>query len=94
MPSLPAANPRHDRRALALKAVLLAALVLVSFGACFFARELSFSVMGWPLHFWIASQGAVLVFIAILAVYTWAMNRLEARDGEGDGSGSDGAGGG
>ena len=81
MPPAPATNPRHDRRALALKAVLLAVLVLVSFGTCFFARELSFSVMGWPLHFWIASQGAVLVFIAILAVYTWAMNRLDREHG-------------
>jgi putative solute:sodium symporter small subunit len=94
MPPAPATNPRHDRRALALKAVLLVVLVLVSFGTCFFARELSFSVMGWPLHFWIASQGAVLVFIAILAVYTWAMNRLEARDGEGGGDGPDDGGGG
>ncbi len=70
----------HDRRALALKAVLLVVMVLVSFGVCFFARDLSFTVMGWPLHFWIAAQGGVLVFIVIVAFYAWIMNRMEARD--------------
>ena len=70
----------HDRRALALKAVLLSVMVLVSFGVCFFARELSFVVMGWPVHFWMAAQGAVLVFIVIVVVYASAMSRLEAEE--------------
>ena len=74
------ANENHDRRALALKAVLLVVMVLVSFGVCFFARDLSFTVAGWPLHFWIAAQGGVLVFIAIVAFYAWFMNRMEARE--------------
>ena len=73
-------SENHDRRALALKAVLLVVMVLVSFGVCFFARELSFIVFGWPLHFWIAAQGGVLVFIAIVAIYAWIMNRMEARE--------------
>ncbi len=80
----------HDRRALALKAVLLLAMVLVSFGACFFARELSVVVLGWPLHFWIAAQGAVLAFIAIVAVYAGVMSRIEAAQAE-EGQGGDGA---
>ena len=70
----------HDRRALALKAVLLSVMVMVSFGVCFFARELSFVVMGWPVHFWMAAQGAVLVFIVIVVVYATVMSRLEAED--------------
>ncbi len=70
----------HDRRALVLKAVLLSVMFLVSFGVCFFARDLSFVVNGWPLHFWMAAQGAVLVFIAIVVVYAIVMNRLEAEE--------------
>ncbi len=88
--SEPSANENHDRRALVLKAVLLLVMFLVSFGACFFARELSFTVLGWPLHFWIAAQGGVLVFIAIVALYAWVMARLDARDeqaGRGGGQG-------
>lgn len=91
MPPVPAPTEHHDRRALALKGVLLTLMVLVSFGSCFFARELSVVVMGWPLHMWIASQGAVLVFIAIVAVHAWAMGRLEA--GQGDEAASSAAGG-
>lgn len=81
----------HDRRALALKAVLLSVMVTVSFGVCFFARELSFVVMGWPVHFWMAAQGAVLVFIVIVVVYASVMSRLEAQEEkQRDGEASDG----
>ena len=81
----------HDRRALALKAVLLSVMALVSFGVCFFARELSFVVMGWPVHFWMAAQGAVLVFIVIVVVYASVMSHLEAgEEGQRDGEAIDG----
>jgi cation/acetate symporter len=38
-------------------------------------------VAGWPLGFWFAAQGSVLVFIAIVAVYAWLANRRD-RGGE------------
>ena len=60
-----------------LKAVLLALWALASFGACYFARDLQFLVAGWPFGFWMAAQGAVLVFLAIVVVHAWAMNRYE-----------------
>jgi cation/acetate symporter len=41
---------------------------------------LAFEVNGWPLYFWMAAQGSVLVFIAIVAVYAWLMNRWEAEE--------------
>jgi putative solute:sodium symporter small subunit len=73
----PQAQERHDPRVLALKAALLAVWVLVTFVACFFARDLDFMVGQWPFGYWVAAQGAVLAFIAIVAVYAWAMARLE-----------------
>ena len=57
--------------------------VLASFVACYFARDLQMPVAGWPLGFWIAAQGAVLVFIAIVVVYCWAMSRFERQDARG-----------
>ncbi len=71
----------HDVRHLKLKAALLLVWVAVSFGAIFFARDLSLSWGGWQLGYWMASQGAVLVFIAIVVVYAWAMSRFERSDG-------------
>jgi putative solute:sodium symporter small subunit len=70
-------SEKHNRRALVLKAGLLAVFILASFGVCFFARDLNFVMMGWPLHFWMAAQGSVLVFMVVLVVYAHVMNRLE-----------------
>ena len=73
----------HDVRHLKLKAGLLLLWALVSFGATYFARDLQVLVFGgWPLGYWIAAQGAVLVFIGIVVVYGWAMNRFERQDAE------------
>ena len=60
-----------------LKAVLLTVWALACFGVCYFARDLQFLVAGWPFGFWMAAQGAVLVFLAIVVVHAWAMNRYE-----------------
>lgn len=71
----------HDVRHLWLKAGLLGVWVLVSFVATYFARDLQHITWGdWPLGYWIAAQGAVLVFIGIVVVYAWAMSRFERQD--------------
>lgn len=73
----------HDVRHLKLKAGLLLLWALVSFVAMYFARDLqSLVVGGWPLGYWIAAQGAVVVFIGIVVAYCWAMNRFERQDAE------------
>ena len=78
-PADPAELPqrRYWRRARRLSAVLLLVWALTSFGLSYFARQLSFSFFGWPFSFWVASQGALLVFGAIVAYYAYAMRRLD-----------------
>jgi cation/acetate symporter len=61
--------------------VLLLLWFAAAFGGTFFARDLHVMVAGWPLGFWFAAQGSVLVFIAIVAVFAWLTNRRE-RGGE------------
>ncbi len=34
-------------------------------------------VAGWPLHYWYAGQGAILIFIAVIAYYAWRRNRSD-----------------
>jgi putative solute:sodium symporter small subunit len=80
MDDLPTPSSHRDPRVLALKLVLLAAWVLVTFVMGFFARDLDFDVLGWPFGYWFAAQGAMLAFIAIVAVHAWAMNRLVPED--------------
>ena len=48
---------------------------VLSFGVVFFARDLGLVVAGWPLNYWFCAQGAVLGFIAIVAIYAWAGRR-------------------
>lgn len=69
-----------SRFALRLKAGLLGVWLLVSFVACFFARDLQVVVAGWPFHYWLGAQGAVLVFIVIVALYAWVMNRIPSEN--------------
>jgi putative solute:sodium symporter small subunit len=63
-----------------LTTILLLLWLLTSFGPSFFVRDLSWTVGGWPLYFWMAAQGAILFFICIVVVYAWLMNRWEAQE--------------
>jgi putative solute:sodium symporter small subunit len=76
----PEAQEQHDPRVLVLKAVLLAVWAVAGFAICFFARDLQFMVGPWPFDFWMAAQGSVLVFIAIVVFYAAAMKRLAPDD--------------
>ncbi|WP_373989155.1 DUF4212 domain-containing protein [Duganella sp. BuS-21] len=72
------ARMRHWRRTRRLSALLLLLWLLTTFCAAFFARELAgLSVFGWPLSFYLAAQGASLVYLAILAFYAWRMRKLD-----------------
>ncbi|MFZ3128864.1 MAG: VC_2705 family sodium/solute symporter [Rhodoferax sp.] len=61
----------------ALHAGLLALWFAVSFGVVFFAHDLQFVVANWPVGFWFAAQGSVVVFIAIVVLFAWLANRRE-----------------
>lgn len=74
----------HTPRILALKGALLFVWATVSFGACYFARDLQVMVMGWPLNYWIGSQGAILAFLGIVVVYAWVMNRIDSENTDRD----------
>jgi putative solute:sodium symporter small subunit len=58
---------------------LLLVWFVVSFVLTFWARELDFIVVGWPFSFWLAAQGALLIYLMLVVIYAWAMNRLESR---------------
>jgi cation/acetate symporter len=69
-------RPATTRR-WALHAGLLVVWFLASFGVVFFARDLQWVVAGWPVGYWFAAQGSVLVFICIVVVFAWLANRRE-----------------
>lgn len=67
---------RFWRANLRLIGGLLGVWLVVAFGLPFLARELSFGFFGWPFAFWVASQGALFVFVGIVVVYNRRMDRL------------------
>ena len=69
----------HDRHHLRLKALLLTVWVVFSFGISYFARDLQALMPGWPAAYWMAAQGAVLVFLLIIVIYCVAMDYFERK---------------
>jgi len=73
------------RTTLLLTAVLLLAWTGVSFLPGWFGDELNTVVFfGWPLGFYMASQGALIVFLLIVWIYDRCMTHLEKRYGLND----------
>ena len=58
---------------------LLAIWFLVSYGCgILFADTLNqIKLGGFPLGFWFAQQGSIYVFVLLIFVYVWLMNRLD-----------------
>jgi len=78
MVSRPITRAQHWQKTRRLTSLLLILWLLTTFCAAFFARELTgLSVFGWPLSFYLAAQGASLVYLAIIVVYAWRMRRLD-----------------
>jgi len=80
MPSDAIARSRW-RTCLRLTGWLLTIGWLVTFGVAFFARPLSFGLFGWPFSFWVASQGAPVVYLVLVCFYAASMRKLDEASG-------------
>lgn len=56
-------------------AALLGVWFVVTYVVAFFARDLSMRVFGWPFAYWVAGQGAPIVYVLITVLYAWRTNR-------------------
>jgi putative solute:sodium symporter small subunit len=73
-----AARAMHWQRTRRLSLVLLGLWLATGFGTVFFARDLAhLSVFGWQLSFYLAAQGASLIYLVIIGVYAWRMRILD-----------------
>ena len=62
---------------LRITSILLAIWFVVTFVVGFYARDLSFNFFGWPFSFWVGAQGALVVYVLIIAYYAHYMNNLD-----------------
>ncbi len=66
------------RKNLVLTKLLLLIWFVVTFVASYFARELNRLVfLGFPFGFYMAAQGALIVYVLIVWYYARTMNRLD-----------------
>jgi putative solute:sodium symporter small subunit len=72
---------QYWRSNLRITGLLLAIWFVVTFVIGFYARELNFTFFGWPFSFWVAAQGALIVYVLIIGYYAWYMNRLDREYG-------------
>lgn len=74
------------RRNLRLISGLLAVCLLVTFVPILFARELeAFNFFGWPIPFYMAAQGALIVYVILVRIYAVRMDKLDREFGVGEG---------
>lgn len=73
------AHARHFGRNIRLTLMLLAVWAIAGLGCgVLFADALdAFELLGFPLGFWFAQQGAIIVFVVLILVYALAMRRID-----------------
>ena len=77
---------RYWRTNMKLVGLLLVVWFVVSYGAgIIFVEPLNeVQLGGFPLGFWFAQQGSILVFIVLILIYCLKMDRIDAAFGAGD----------
>lgn len=68
----------HWHKTRRVTGILLAVWFCSTFFFIFFARELdSIHIFGWPISFYMAAQGMLLIYIAIVVIYIRRMKHIE-----------------
>ena len=71
---------------LRLTAVLLAIWFVATFVVIWFARPLAeIKFFGWPFSFYMAAQGSLIIYVAIIGYYALTMRKMDAEHGVSEG---------
>ena len=72
-------SPRYWRTNLLIVGTLLSVWFIVSFGLSILCVDELNTIRlgGFRLGFWMAQQGSMYVFVLLIFVYVWLMNRLD-----------------
>ena len=69
----------HWKKLRSLTFILLTIWFVVSFSIIFFARELSgLHLFGWPVSFYMAAQGSILIYLLLIAIYAIVAKKIDA----------------
>ena len=81
--AIPENARKYWRANLKYLTVLLLIWFAVSFGCGILFKDFlnRYSLGGFKLGFWFAQQGSIYVFVILIFVYVWLMNRLDKKHG-------------
>ena len=66
------------RKNLVITAILLAVWFVATFVEGWYARELNnISFLGFPLGFYMSAQGSLIIYVVLIGIYAFYMNRLD-----------------
>jgi putative solute:sodium symporter small subunit len=78
-------HKEYWRKNVRITIVLMVIWVAITYVVGFYARELSFNFFGWPFSFWVGAQGALALYVVLIAFYAWYMNKLDQEYGVAEG---------
>ena len=83
---LSARHQEYWNKNLVITAILMAIWFVATFVVAWYARELnSITFLGFPLGFYMAAQGSLVVYVIIIWYYARYMNRLDVEYGVAEG---------
>ena len=68
--------PSLKRKVRYLTSICLVVWLAVTLAPVLIARS-GLTLGPWPVDFWMAAQGSVLIYLLIVVVYAWLVNRWE-----------------
>ena len=75
------------RKNLNITAILLVIWFIATFVMAFYARELAtINFFGWPLSFYMAAQGSLVIYVCIIGFYAYYMRKLDIEHGVSEGA--------
>lgn len=80
----PSTNPKkYWKTNLKYLVILLSIWFTVSYGSGIIFKDAldQFYLGGFPLGFWFAQQGSIYVFVVLIFIYVYLMNRLDKKHG-------------
>lgn len=80
-PAVAAALKRYWRQNLRIMVILLAIWAFISLGCSILLADWlnRFRIGGFPLGFWFAQQGSIVVFLLLILIYAILLNALDRK---------------
>jgi putative solute:sodium symporter small subunit len=71
-------HKEYWRKNLTITLVLLFIWFVVTYVIGYYARELhNVTILGFPFAFYMGAQGSLVIYIVIIGVYAWYMNKQD-----------------